>query len=342
MTTRACSWLWQVEAVRNGSVVGAERQEFAEHAARCRDCREHADLVESCAQKLKELPSGLPDVFTLRRQRQDLLRRVDQSLTAPGRKRQSAALISIGVAAAAFTLLGLWHWTASAPARWVEITPTSTGPWRETHTGDVDRFILGDGHFGLAVHRPSASSRVVLVLPDGEIEDVGTVLEIWIENGHTKHVAVQTGEVVLRLRGTAAIALRAGQHWMKQAAETVASASERTSPEQVPHLATVPLLLDSSNVVSRRPSSAAKPGAPKTTGAPLPSQEAVSESRPMTVGDEDAAYTRMLKLLEADRRDEAKDAASTYLSTYPHGFRRLEVIDIERRLARSIGQRTRP
>src|SRR5579872_1343931 len=102
MTNRHCPRQWEVEAVRDRRVAGPERQSFEAHLSRCRVCREHADDLETYAKKLKELPSGLPDAFTLRRQRLELLEQVNSSLVAPPRpSRRASALILAGIFVAA-------------------------------------------------------------------------------------------------------------------------------------------------------------------------------------------------------------------------------------------------
>jgi hypothetical protein len=327
MTDRHCPRQWEAEAIHDGRVAGPERQSFEAHLSRCRVCREHADDLEAYAQKLKELPSGLPDAFTLRRQRQALLEQFNAALVAPSRRLLHGSVpIFSGVFAAIVSIAFLR--LRSAPSRWIEMRAATLGAWSETRQGDSERIVLREGHFDLAIHRPSASSRVLLVLPDGEIEDLGTALEVWISNGQTIRVSVKSGEVVVRLRGLATTHLRAGQQWVRDG--QARSATSISSPTLVAPVTdasstgsgiTQPVPPAVAVAPRRPPGVTATAAAGRNPGAPKVHRDT-----------EDSAYLRVLELLDQGRTQQAKVAADAYLAEYPHGFRRLEILDIEKRL----------
>src|SRR6478752_5493787 len=49
--------------------------------------------------------------------------------------------------------------------------------------------------------------------PDGELEDIGTTFAVSAEAGRTTRVSVDSGSVVLRIRGQAPLSLGAGDTW---------------------------------------------------------------------------------------------------------------------------------
>ena len=317
-----CARQWEAEAIRDGRVSGPERQSFEAHSSRCRTCREYADELEACAQRLKELPSGLPDAFTLRRQRLELLEQYNELLVVPARRSLRApALVSLGIIVTIVALV--FSRQRSVSNRWIEMRVAAPGTWNEIRQGNSERVLLHDGHFELAIHRPSAASRVLLVLPDGEIEDLGTALEVWISEGQTRRVSVRSGEVVMRLHGSETTHLRAGEQWRSDDRLT-ASASSSASRE-------APNASSANTSLQSPPGSApghARPQKPTATASTAPSSAGPISGRVT----EDSAYLRVLDLLDRGRNEQAKLAADAYLAEYPHGFRRLEILNIEKRL----------
>ena len=51
------------------------------------------------------------------------------------------------------------------------------------------------------------------MLPDGELEDIGTTFTVSAEDGRTTRVAVQEGSVVLRIHGQPPVAIGPGETW---------------------------------------------------------------------------------------------------------------------------------
>ena len=340
MNRSQCPQLWLVEAIRDGRVVGAERAVFEKHRSICRACAEYSEAARALQNRLSELPSGLPDAFTIRRQRRELLRTLDASLVgATSRHRTHAVRVAILAAAAAGALaFSYLHRRPAVPPSWVEVVAGPGAAWSEEKTNVVDRVALLNGRFHLSIRRPSPSSRVLLTLPDGEIEDLGTVLDVWTEGERTRHVGVQSGEIIMRLRGLPEVRLDAGDEWDRP------SSVEHESP---PHAELTP---DANGTHEASPRLiAAQPNQPakgrdlkphavsarsgnllaQTRQEPQPPPEARSAP---DAAAEDVAYLRVLDLFEAGRRDDARGAVREYLAQYPRGFRHLEVLGIERRL----------
>lgn len=324
MTAPGCSQLWLVEAIRDGRVVGDERASFERHRSSCVVCTAAAQAAQAEREQLAELPTGLPDTFSLRRQRRALLQAFDASLVrAPiGRASHRGRLIACSAAFAITVGLGVWlFWRTPGTASWVQVVAGSGAKWSEQKTSDVDRITLRRGRFQLSIRRPSPTNRVQIALPDGEIEDLGTVLEVWTDGVRTQRVAVTSGAVVLRLHDAPDLRLRAGQVWDRATLpETTPEASaqlERPSFPAGDHAAPhVPIAL------------------PRRVASPLRAASSPTGAHaPDNAGVEDAAYLRLLADFQAGRQDDARTAAREYLAAFPHGFRRLEVA----RMAAELG-----
>jgi hypothetical protein len=349
-----CSQLWLVEAVRDGRVVGQERASFERHRSSCTACAQASQAAHSMREQLRALPAGLPDAFTLRRQRRGLLQAFDASLvTAPiTRARPRARRI---VPAVAFTILaavGGWRfWRMPEAPSWVEVVAASGATWSEQKANGTDRITLHDGHFQLSIRRPVPTNRVLIALPDGEIEDLGTVLEVWTAGDRTRRVAVKSGAVVLRLRDAPERRLQAGQSWDRASSSEPSPRAPSRSPSERSSVSAEGELDSSNSQASPRPSAPAlRAATPRPLGRTRASEkgalraaERVRQQRSdvapapisATAGGEDAAYLRVLQDFQAGRRDGARSAVKEYLAEYPQGFRRLEVLRIQAELAAS-------
>ena len=93
--------------------------------------------------------------------------------------------------------------------------------------GDRENVVLERGALWIHVDHSSGEGRLLVVLPDGELEDIGTTFTVSADDGHTTRVAVQEGHVVLRLRGQAAIALGPGDTWMPDPRPVASASRER-------------------------------------------------------------------------------------------------------------------
>ena len=349
-----CSRLWLIEAIRDGRVIGDERASFERHQTSCVACTQASQAAHSAREKLSELPAGLPDTFTLRRQRRGLLQAFNASLvSAPiiGASHHGRLFLSV-VAFAVSAALGVWlFWRPTGASSWVHVVAGSGASWSEQKTSGIDRVTLHSGRFQLSIRRPSPKSRVLIALPDGEIEDLGTVLEVWTDGARTRHVAVKSGAVVLRLRDAPERRLRTGESWDR--ANALEPTQQPLSPSQSER-ASLPVedQLDSSDLSAAPPKQLATPvrAASAHHGArPAPSERKIQvagavevEQRPSKAaptadgaGAEDAAYLLLLNEFEAGRRADARVAAKAYLAKYPHGFRHLEVLRIETELEKA-------
>ena len=140
MTPVACPRLFEVEALRDGRLVGAELKSFERHLATCGDCAREAALCERLAQALRANALGSADELRVRRERTRLLSAFDRSLTM-GHARFGAghALVALGAVAA---LLSLWlAFGFGASPSVPEATPSAAASVR-SRSGDLPaRFV---------------------------------------------------------------------------------------------------------------------------------------------------------------------------------------------------------
>jgi ferric-dicitrate binding protein FerR (iron transport regulator) len=71
---------------------------------------------------------------------------------------------------------------------------------RETN-GAKDVVRLTDGEFDFDVRAHASGKRLLVVVPDGEIEDIGTRFRVVVKDGATSEIAVSEGEVEFRREG---------------------------------------------------------------------------------------------------------------------------------------------
>jgi len=185
------------------------------------------------------------------------------------------------------------------------------------------------------------------------------------EAGRTTRVSVESGSVVLRIHGQAALALGAGELWnpSQRAAVAACASCEPTHVPAAPSPAltppspavTSPMASSTSPMGSTRvPSASASPAraaspfasASATDREPNPSLDFRAAMTALDSGDnvaaaarfasflsahpqdarcEDAAYLRVIALQRSGDESSMRRAAAHYLRQYPHGFRHAEV-----------------
>jgi hypothetical protein len=171
----------------------------------------------------------------------------------------------------------------------------ATARWSQQLGGDTELVTLSDGLFRVDIQH--AQPHVVVVsVPDGRIDDLGTVFQVLVSGGRTTWVRVEEGRVTLRLRDADAVTLVSGQAWSR--------------PAQAAALATPPV-----NEV-------------RVTAPPDVNRKrrlARGQSNATSDGAEDAAYLEVIRLVRESRSNEARLAARAYLRRFPNGFRREEL-----------------
>jgi TolA-binding protein len=222
--------------------------------------------------------------------------------------------------------------------------------WSERVDGDREQIVLEHGELWIQIDHAreaghAAPRRLVVLLPDGELEDTGTTFSVDAEGGRTARVAVIEGQVVLRLRGRAPVVITAGGAWAPDAASPLPAASFIGAAPTValPIAATPPTASSRAPAPPGSSSGSASPDASGTlfrvSATALARGDACDaaaslgtflEKYPGDARAEDAAYLRVVALQRCGDADAMKEAARAYLRRYPEGFRRAEIDALSR------------
>jgi hypothetical protein len=345
MTGASCPRLFEAEAMRDGRLVGAELASFKRHVAVCSVCSHEVEALESLAAPLRSASSGQRDVdeLHLRRERTRLLASFERTLfTSEPRPRRYRLAGSAAVAALVTVLCVFLRMRSTvhlASASHVVVHADSTASWTTRSEPDREMVILERGGLWVRVDHAAGPVRCIVVLPDGELEDIGTVFTVSVEDGHTTHVAVEEGSVVLRLRGQPLLALGAGDTWSPSARPAVSACAEgASSAEPSSSVQLAPAAQGSAPV---RP-----PPPPVASSAADPLADFRSAVAALNAGDnreaaarfarflakrsrgpqaEDASYLRILAFQRCGDTASMRQAAAEYMRSYPRGFRRADV-----------------
>lgn len=330
-----CPRLWQVEASRDGRLPREEAVRFRRHAETCATCTQERVALEQLAVRLRGGSPALDDVAT-RRLKQRVLEGVDALVTertpAPRRSRKSALVsrgaptrIAATLAVAAALGGGAYLARSRAPRQGetpsIVIVPSASGAqWTRATTPTEERVVLSEGTLHLTIRRTGDQRRVTVVVPDGEIEDIGTSFDVTVEHGRTTSVHVSEGRIVVHAVGRDAVAVQAGSTWQPPPPAASADLAAPPSPADGS---------DGRAGGASDPATFAHAGNPSAVHAVVaaPGKSAASPSA-IAASDEDgedAAYLNLVALAREGRNAEARIAAKSYLQKYPSGFRRVEV-----------------
>jgi ferric-dicitrate binding protein FerR (iron transport regulator) len=308
-----------VEATRDGRLTGNDLSNALRHRTQCLECSQAAEAFSELARQIKELPLPAPDLLSLRRTRQALLGAWNAQLLAeaePQSRRPSAWIAAACAVAAVALVVGypLARQSSRSSERSAPFFAVVAKPgtrWSAREMPNLTRVTLQDGVASFTVQRPPAQ-RLFVELPDGEIEDLGTIFQVEVHDQRTAQISVSQGRVLVRLQALPAFELKAGQSW--QAAPD--------SPSAVPSAA--PLAIEPARAKPSRIAPAAKGPVAQTAAKPAPLP-------PLSNTAEDEAYLQLIDLLRNGHQLEARAKASQYLKQFPNGFRRLEVAHIAQR-----------
>ncbi len=316
----SCARSWEVEAVRDGRLLAANESAAVRHLGECAECRKLSGDFDRLGLLLREVEVSPDSDVAVRRLRQRILAQADAELT--GRSRPSHARTrKISLIAAFFMILAgsfaafrllpsptLAHRPQTTAATVDALAEGNTHWSRQTET-DVERIDLDDGTLRLRVQRTQSSKRVIVRVPDGEIEDVGTVFYVVVAHGATQAVGVDEGEVVIRLKGANPLVVTAGHRWQRPSDSV-----------------TVPVESLKSSAMPLGKGADPEPTlASRSTTNPGTSDSVSSRTERANAEREDRAYLHAIRLLREGKHTEAKAAAKEYLRSFPDGFRREEI-----------------
>jgi hypothetical protein len=343
MRPAACPRVFEAEAMRDGRLAGAELASFERHLSVCPVCSRDAQALEALAEPLRS-NSQDTDELHVRRERSRLLAAFDRTLVVPERRWDARRLLLSAAGVGAFVMLAGVFWRVRpvaqlAHASSVVVHADSTAVWSMRKAGKREKVVLQRGALLIHVdHHSSAQGRLLVVLPDGELEDTGTTFTVSAQDGHTTRVAVQEGSVALRIRGQPPVAIGAGDTWIadtRPAAQACPSPATPAQPTATPRLSSpgpsVPRQRSPTPRVSMLPDPALEFRAAVAALGIGKHREAAAAfasfivKHPSDPRAEDAAYLRVIALQKYGANSDMKGAAQEYLRRYPTGFRHADV-----------------
>ncbi|HEY5242616.1 MAG TPA: FecR domain-containing protein [Polyangiaceae bacterium] len=345
MSATHCPRLFEAEAMRDGRLSGAERASFERHLTTCSTCLREVESLEGLAESLRASSPDDADELRVRRERTRLLAAFDRVLVAPEGQRAARRLLWAAPVVALVVGVVVWRVRSGAQpsqASKAVVHPDDLAVWSEHMDAGGEKVVLERGALWIHVEHSSGDGRLLVVLPDGELEDTGTTFAVRVENGRTTRVTVEEGHVVLRLRGRSPVLVGPGDSWVASVPAPAACASATSPSESAPTERLAPL-----PSAPRLP-----PSAPVgSTLAPDPSVDFRAAMDSLDVGDnheaatkfasfleshprdpraEDAAYLRVIALQRSGDTSRMREAALAYLRLYPAGFRHAEVQPLAR------------
>jgi len=366
MTKPSCPRLFEAEALRDGRLAGSERLSFQRHLASCPHCSREVAWLQTLAERLCSSEAEAEadaDELHARRERTRLLAAFDAKLAPPERTLAARGWLA-GAAAASLLLLGSFIYfrarSGASPGteRAVVVRADGTASWSRQSEGAVEKILLERGALSIHVDHTPEGRRLLVVLPDGELEDIGTTFTVSAEAGRTTRVSVESGSVVLRIRGRAPLALSAGDTWNPSQRAVVSTcpscesppvAGATSAPAIPPGVAPASPLTSTRSQRAQTAFPSSDRPAPSASAAghePTPSLDFRAAMTALDSGDnvaaaarfssflsthprdarcEDAAYLRVIALQRTGDASSMKEAAAHYLRRYPDGFRRAEV-----------------
>jgi hypothetical protein len=309
----ACRRSWQVEAARDGRLFGLELRSFEIHAEQCKTCARERRELDRLANALQ--PSSPPaDEIALRRERERVLEAAHRKYHSPPRRVHRLAFLVAALVGALLCAAALLNRQRSEREQLVDVVASPGARWERRASSDgAEEIRLTDGVFSLAVHRKPGDPRVLFVVPDGSIDDVGTEFQVTVADGHTRGLVVRAGAVMLKLSGQEPVLLRTPSSWTPPPGEpSIASTASTPEPAPTPpHAESAPVR----RVAAKKRASTIRDATPTRTTA---------------LSSEDLAYLRIVALRREGRSDEARVAAAEYLHSFPDGFRHTDVLSFVR------------
>jgi hypothetical protein len=341
MSDDRCALTWKAAALADGRLEGADRTSFEKHAAGCEDCRAEQKALAKLYADIRARPVTEPSEIEHARRRSALLNRANERFVGrpPVSRARCAAVAAVLVVAAGGAIYARRatvspaspHVEDARPPQY-EATAAPHATWRTRSEGATARIDLADGTLIFQVESVGPKQRLVVMLPDGEIEAAGTRFTVDVVLGRTKSVSVADGRVVLRRRDDRELTLHAGEGWSRTepaAAEAIVAA------EAAPAAA-------SGGPTERPRRIATKSAARASTSAGERFDEAISSfvhgsyaradtqlidfvrEFPHDSRCEDASFLSAVARWRMGDASGARTQAQSYLGAYPQGLRRDE------------------
>jgi cell division septation protein DedD len=316
MSTR-CPRSWEVEADVDGRLLPSARPSLERHEASCDDCRRERAALERLAQLSEYGADAAADDLVLRRLRmrtlEEAARVVDAKSSGFSVRWLVVSALSLLLMAGAWSLSRLPLRTTGA-AQLARVTTHGAAHWTRSVRDGHERIVLQSGE--ITIEHGNDMASLTVVVPDGEIDDIGTVFQVLVADAHTRRIAVSQGVVVFRRQGAEPARIEARNIWYEPHAEPVKVA---------------PPVPAAAEPAESAPAQEQATSAAKTRNPPKRQRASTAPSAPATdIMEEDVAYLRVVALLREGRKDEARLAAQRYLHAFPQGLRHKEVEAIAR------------
>jgi hypothetical protein len=341
--------------MRDGRLTGSERASFERHVALCSVCSGEVRALETLAQTLRDANQLDPlDELHARRERTRLLAAFDEALVSPKRRRFSPSFALAAAASVVVVVTVLWRVRAAPPLAAVRADGDTI--WSSRMEDQRQRIVLTRGALSIHVDHSRGDGRLIVVLPDGELEDIGTRFTVGADADRTMRVAVTEGRVLLRLRGRPPITIGPGETWRPEVPAPVAGATgaplalpaweeaeqpEKPAPRELSSQSGTPMPSPSASVPASSASVPARDSSSEFRAALDALERGANRQAANMFADclakhprdpraEDAAYLRAIALQRTGDAIGTKDAAREYLRRYPSGFRRVEMDQLSR------------
>jgi hypothetical protein len=346
---RTCDRLWEVDAMREGRLFGADAASHERHLQTCAECAERHREDDRLARLGRALPTGEQSPLDVRRMRARILKYAAIA-PADGVRRRGTTILALAAAMAlviGVVLAALPRTHAPEAVSFAStVIPAEGAVWSRTRAGQTERVALQGGIIIVEVRKQSPGERFLVALPDGEIEVRGTRFEVEVADGRTRSVRVLEGVVALRLVADEERVLRAPASWSLPPAPVV------TPPVVVVTPSSLPDVRETRSAPATPPptAAAAPPTASSQTSAEY--EAAMAEYRahryaeaarlfgafatahPNAPEAEDAAFLESNALAHDGRADAAAHLAERFLAAHPKSFHARDAAILIARAAR--------
>jgi hypothetical protein len=329
LSERACSRLWEAEALEDGRLAGADRASFERHATSCAECRrELADLASLRARiALVSAPSST--ALERQRLRSQILVRANEAVARPRSRTIRLSVAAVISLAALGTIVGRavsHREQAPDPSAVAPVPPrfdaqsSVDARWLPHTSGAATRVDLSYGSVSFRVPHLEPTQKFSVALPDGELEVRGSAFTIVADGERTVAVNVTEGVVALRIRGRPEVLLNAGDLWPEPTV-VGGAASVAMAPAPPPTHSSHSAPRPSPGALFDDAFASFEHGDYRAADRKL---ERFVHEHPTEPRAEDAAYLRAVARFRLGDRQGAAVLARAYLDAYPAGLRRLE------------------
>lgn len=330
-----CERLWEVDAFREGRLVGADAASSERHRVLCATCRDRFEADERLREVALAVRYPTMDALRARRLRARILRGVGQRAPSPPRLPFVLAFAALTIA---IVLLAGWSRMTSKAAPVAAAPRAAPAPlagsvvalhdsvWSQSREANTERVRLERGELRVRVRKQTSNERFFVELPDGNIEVRGTQFDVRVEGPKTVSIVVSEGVVAFHPRGEPERVLVAGQSWPPPTAPAPAPTPSMT-PAPAAKPAPVDTTADEYDAAVRAYLQHDYEGAAKGF-------ERFEVEHPRARQLEDATFLHASALAYAGHDDAAAKLSERFLKQYPTSIHARDAAELVARAAR--------